>query len=177
MAAMKPLCITFAGVPGSSKSIIAHFLSERFSLPIYSTDNIRFEVREDMLAASIHDPGVLDEFKRRAKMREDELIAEKKTYIMDGSVDRRWVELRSKLLARGYRWFLIDMELTPTFLQELYEETGRHEAVEQLSTYLGQHETFMAEYAADINLYIRDKDFKHRTILAERALRDFIGDK
>jgi dephospho-CoA kinase len=38
--------IVFAGVPGSSKSIVAYYLSETYSLPIFSTDNIRFEVKE-----------------------------------------------------------------------------------------------------------------------------------
>lgn len=173
----RPYCVTFAGVPGSSKSIVAHYLSERFSLPIFSTDNLRYEVREDMLADDIHAPGVLAEFQRRREDRQDWIIKHKASYIMDGSVDRTWAKFRQQLTAAGYCWYIIDMELSAPFLENLYTRTGRAWAVDELPIYLGQHKTFLAEFSDDIGLRITDETFKDRTAIAEAGLRAFLGDK
>jgi hypothetical protein len=174
----KPYCVTFSGVPGSSKSIVAHYLSERFGLPIFSTDNLRFEVREDLLAKDIHAPGVLDEFNRRLGERRNWLFEHRVSYIMDGSIDRTWAEFKQRLESAGYRWHVIDMELSPAFIESLYLNTDRHWALEELSTYLGQHETFLAEFSEDIGTCITDKTFSNRTITAEAGLRALVlGDK
>jgi len=172
-----PYCITFAGVPGTSKSIVAHYLSERFDLPLFSSDNIRFEVREDLLADDIHTPGVLDEYHRRAGERRDWLLAHKRAFIMDGSVDRTWENFKQQLESVGYRWFIIDMELSAAFIENLYLKTGRAWAMDALPTYLGQHETFLAEFGKDIGVRITDNTFKTRKEVAEAAVRTFLGDK
>ena len=174
---LEPYCVTFAGVPGSSKSIVAHYLSERFGLPIFSTDNLRFEVREDVLADDINAPGVLDEYQRRADERFGWLLDRQASLIRDGSVDRTWAELKARLMAAGYRWYVIDMELSAAFLENLYMKTGRAWAVDELPIYLGQHETFLAEFSGGIGLRITDEVFKGRRAAAETGLRAFLGDK
>jgi predicted kinase len=173
----EPYCITFAGVPGSSKSIVAHYLSETFGLPIFSNDNLRFEVREDMLAEDINVPEVLREFDKRRAERRERLFAARQSFILDASVDRSWAEMRQRLEAVGYRWFVIDMELSEAFLTRLYTKTDRPKAVEQLPMYLEQHQTFMATHGDAVGLQITDELFPERCARAANAVAAFIGDK
>jgi hypothetical protein len=173
----KPLCITFAGVPGSSKSIVAHYISERFGLPILSSDNLRFEVKEDLLVDNINLPHALEEFEGRKEARLAWLLARHRSFILDGSVDRTWQDLKKRLETAGYAWFIVDMELSADFLTNLYQKTGRDWAVEELPRYMNQHQIFMAEHAGDVGVQITDETFVQRTSTAEAALRAFIDDK
>jgi dephospho-CoA kinase len=167
----KPYIIAFAGVPGSSKSIIAYYLSETFLLPIFSTDNIRFEVKEDLLVSNINEAGALKEFERRRAKRFQSLLKRKQSLILDGSVDRRWREIKQQLIAAGYRWCLIDMELSRDFMINLYSKTNRMWAIEELDTYLAEHNNFMGEYSSDITVEIKDQLFKERNLVIEAAVR------
>src|ERR1700722_19094343 len=132
----KPYVITFAGVPGSSKSIIAYYLSEVFSLPILSTDNIRFEVKEDLLIDNINEPKALKEFGLRQSRRFHQMLNRKMNFIRDGRVDRHWPEVKEQLQSAGYDWCLIDMELSKDFLLNLYSKTSRPRAIRELNSYL-----------------------------------------
>jgi shikimate kinase len=170
----KPYVITFAGVPGSSKSIIAYYLSIAFSLPIFSTDNIRYEVREDLLVSDINNPKALKEFQHRQSERYREILARKQSFIRDGSVDRHWQEIKEQLDSAGYNYCLIDMELSRDFMTNLYSKTNRPKSIEELDAYLVQHTDFMKKYSKDVTLEITDKLFKDRTSLSETAVRKFI---
>ncbi len=173
---LKPYIITFAGVPGSSKSIVAYYLSIAFSLPIFSTDNIRYEVKEDLLASDINQPHALKEYEHRQTTRFQKILKSKQSFIRDGSVDRRWQEVKEKLLASGYSWCLIDMELSRDFLINLYGKTNRVWAIEELDTYMTQHNDFMKKYSKDITVKITDQLFKERNLVAEAAVRKFHAD-
>lgn len=170
----KPYTITFAGVPGSSKSIIAYFLSIALSLPIFSTDNIRYEVREDLLVSDINEPTALKEFEHRQKERFQEILKTKQSFIRDGSVDRHWEEIREQLNIAGYNWCLIDMELSRDFMINLYSKTGRKKAIEELDAYLAQHTNFMKRHSDDITVRITDQLFENRNSVSEISVRKFL---
>jgi hypothetical protein len=171
----KPYVIVFAGVPGSSKSIIAYYLSETHLLPIFSTDNIRYEVKEDLLVSNINDVEALKEFEYRKARRFQNMLKRKQSFIRDGSVDRHWPEIKQQLNAAGYRWCLIDMELSRDFMINLYGKTDRMWAIEELDAYLAQHNNFMGKYSSDITAIINDQLFKERNSVAEAAVRKFLG--
>ena len=167
----KPYAVVFAGIPGTSKTPIAHYLSCKFNLPILSTDQIRYEVREDLLADSINRPDALKEFNKRRDARFEQLLMAKTAFILDGSIDRRWAETKKVLEAAGYVWFMINIELTKPFLIKLYESTGRTEfANELMDRYLAQHNEFLDMFSSDINLQIEDKTFADRLEASAQAL-------
>lgn len=171
---VKPFAVVFAGVPGSSKSIITNYLSVKFALPVFSNDQLRFEVKEDMMSDDINRPDVLSEYERRYVERFEELLATGNSMILDGSIDRRWAQIKKQLIDHDYYWFVIDMELSSTFLIKLFVATGRPKFLSQLPSYLKQHKEFMNKYSADISLKLTDGDFKGRLKLTERGLRTFI---
>ena len=171
---MKPFVVVFAGVPGSSKSIVAHYLSEVFGLPIFSNDNLRFEVREDLLLDDITSPKANEEYEKRSTARRREMLARGRSFILDASVDRRWATLKPELEQVGLRWFLIDMELSRSFMKQLYQKTGRPNAVLELDAYFQQHQDFMAKFAGEVHLKITDETFKDRLHVSEAALKDFL---
>ena len=162
-------------MPGSSKSIITYSLSIAFSLPIFSTDNIRNEVREDLLVSNINEPRALKEYKRRQEQRFQETLKSSQSFIRDGSVDRHWQEIKEQINTAGYRWCLIDMELSRDFMINLYKKTNRAWAIEELDAYLVQHTNFMKKYSSDITIKITDQLFKKRNSVAEAAVRKFLA--
>ena len=170
----KPYVIVFAGVPGSSKSIVAYSLSIAFSLPIFSTDNIRNEVKEDLLVSDINETEALKEFEHRQGKRFQEILKLKQSFIRDGSVDRHWQEIKEQLHTAGYTWCLIDMELSRDFMINLYSKTNRVRAIEELDAYLAQHTNFMKKYSSDITVKITNSLFKERNSVAEAGVRKFL---
>jgi hypothetical protein len=172
-----PFVIVFAGVPGSSKSIIAFYLSETFSMPIFSTDNIRFEVREDLLVTTITVPRALKEFESRQAKRFNRMLTQKKSFIRDGSVDRHWENIKTQIEKAGYKWCMIDMGLSRDFLLTLYTKTGRLEAIDELDIYLEQHNNFIKSYSSDIYVKITDATFIDRNQIAEKSIREFLAEQ
>lgn len=171
----KPYAVVFAGMPGTSKTPIAHYLSCEFGLPILSTDQIRFEVREDLRIDDINKLGGIEEYQRRLQERYNRLMSTRTSFIFDGSMDRRWAERKQRFLQSGYDWFMISMELTKPFLAGFYGATGRASwADKNLDYYLGQHNEFMAEHSADINLQIDDNNFADRLKIAAEGLKRFL---
>lgn len=170
----KPYAVVFAGVPGSSKSIVAHYLSETFGLPIFSNDNLRYEVREDLKTDNINQPRVLAEYEKRLKQRRQALLATKRPVILDGSVDRRWAETKQQLQTAGYDRFLINMELSKKFITELFSHTARPKSIKQLPAYLQQHRDFVKQFKDDISLQITDETFPDRLQIAADGLQKFI---
>src|SRR5581483_2947119 len=158
----KPFAVVFAGVPGSSKSIVAYYLSGEFNLPMFSTDNIRYEVKEDLRVDNINLPHALAEYEKRQAERRLWLLKKGNPLIIDGSVDRHWAAYKQQLKAAGYDWFLINMELSEAFITELFRLTARPKSIEQLPSYLRQHEAFVRQFKNDIMLEITDATFPDR---------------
>lgn len=181
----KPFAVVFAGVPGSSKTIIASFLSGSFGLPIFSNDTLRHEVKEDMLVNNlvlkddllqrgINAPVALAEYERRLKERHSELLSTGRSIIFDGSVDRTWRGRRQRLEDHGYLHYMISVELSKAFLENLYSATGRASSIAQLDRYFAQHRLFLEEYDDDVSLQITDENFRDRLNVAANGLREFL---
>lgn len=167
--------IAFAGVPGSSKSIIAQHVSLNFNMPIFATDTVRFEVKEDLHIDDIREPHALLEYERRRQEVWKVLLATGRPFVLDASVDRRWAGIKSDLATAGYGWCLIAMELSSSFMRRLYRDTGRPEAVAELAVYMRQHQTFMNAYAPDIAIRITDETFADRKEIAQDAVSRFLS--
>ncbi len=171
----KPFAVVFAGVPGSSKTIISNYLSAKFRLPVFNNDQLRFEVKEDMMADNINRPDVLAEYERRYKERFEELLATGHPMLLDGSIDRRWAETKEQLSRHGYGWFVIDMELSEEFLDKFFVATGRPKFLDKLPKYLDDHRIFMEKYSDDVSVQITDDTFKNRIDIAAKSLENFIN--
>jgi hypothetical protein len=170
----QPYAVVFAGVPGSSKTIVANYLSVKFNLPVFNNDQLRFEVREDLMVDDINIPRALAEFEKRYKQRHLELLATGNSMILDGSVDRRWAEHKKQLQDAGYVWYMIDMCLSEEFLTKLFTATGRANFLTRLPGYLEQHEQFMQKYSNDVRLRITDDEFPDRLELSAEGLQAFL---
>jgi hypothetical protein len=171
----KPYAVVFSGVPGSSKSIVAEALSYKFSLPIFSTDNLRFEIQEDLLSRSINREDCAEEYKRRYASRIAEILSSNRPFIRDGSVDRTWPDVKSRLQAANYDWFMVGMELSRDFMESLYMATGRPIAAQQLPVYIAQHNTFMADYSSDVDIMVTDETFHVRREIAVAGLERYLS--
>lgn len=171
----KPFAVVFAGVQGSSKTIISNYLSVKFNLPVFNNDQLRFEVKEDMMADNINRPDVLAEYERRYKERFEELLATGHPMLLDGSIDRRWEQTKSQLKKAGYAWFVIDMELSPAFLKKFFIATGRPKFLDKLPRYIEDHQKFMEKYSGEVSLQITDELFLKRLELSAKGLQEFIN--
>ena len=159
-------CIAFAGVPGSSKTPIAYYLSEQLDLPIFSSDSIRTEVKEDV--------GWFDiaEFDRRREARLRDQVSRGRSFIHDSSLDRQWVTFKAELTSASYEQFVISIDLSRPFLEKLYRVKGYSMA--ELDNYLADHEQFLKGYSQDVGLHITDKEFSNRLQLAAETVRQWL---
>lgn len=165
----KPVCITFAAVSGIGKSPVAYYLSCNLMLPIFSNDAIRLEVREDMGQMDI------DAYIKRREQRLDSLITQKKSFIYDASVDRRWSELKESLGKQGYRIFVISFDVNEEFILKLYKSKG-YTDLEHLQRWQNEHAKFLEEYSADISLHITEAEYKDRLDLSLQAAQAFLSE-
>lgn len=164
----KPLCITFAGVVGSSKTPIANFLSCQLGLPIFNNDAIRSEVIEDL---GSYDKEIHHE--KRNKIMED-LFESKRSFICDASQDREWFKFKEKLLAHDYDWFIISLDLSKEKLVEMYNNKKYSESLLRLDKLMSEHDKFVAENKSDINLTINDANFNQRQELSYLAVKNLV---
>jgi hypothetical protein len=182
----EPYVVVFSGVPGTSKSSNADHHSLVFEKGNQRSDGIRFEVKEDLRVSSlsiredlnfanINQNGALEEFERRLSQRRQMVLSLGKSAIFDGSVDRRWAETKQELQDYGYNWFLINLELSRSFLENLYRGTGRESFIPQLDSYIKDHAKFVEQYDQDISFEITDKNFLNRLELAVDGLKAFLG--
>lgn len=166
--------ITFAGVQGSSKSPISNHLSYKFNLPVFCNDQLRYEVREDLLVDDIDIPEALAEFKKRQTKIRNEILASGQPVIIDSSVDRTWPTFKNELQRYEYGWFIISLDFSKEFLEALYAKTGRKWAIKELDLWYQQHQTFLSTYNQDVNLHLTDKNFTNRVQICINELKKFI---
>jgi len=181
----KPYAVVFSGVPGTSKSITAQAISCEFQIPILSNDTVRFEVKEDLRVkhlsikedlefASVNQNGALVEYDRRIKERRLEILDRGIPIVLDGSVDRTWETVKNDLMVNNYDWFMVDMELTRQFMEDLYRGTGREAFIDQLDSYFEDHRIFIEHHQADISVEITDDLFLDRRKVAIDGLHRFL---
>lgn len=161
-------CITFAGVPGCSKSPIAHHLGWNLGLPIFNNDTLRTEVKEDLRKFN------QTEYEKRRDERVQALLESGISFIYDASVDRLWETHRKKLEEAGYEVFIISLDLSRQLVDRLYESKGYTE-VAPLDGYVMDHEVFLENYGDLVGLHIDDGSFTTRlekSLDAARLWRD-----
>jgi hypothetical protein len=170
----KKFVICFAGVPGSSKSTIINHLSTQFNLPVFSNDQLRYEVMADLGVDDINIPLALETYNRRVKELRNEILALGNSFIFDCSVDRRWPVIKEELIQSGYSWFVISHDFTVSFVNKLQDATGRHWSVEDLNVYDKQHQEFLANYTKDVSLHLHDSDFSDRVGICLEAVKTYL---
>jgi hypothetical protein len=164
----KRFFITFAGVIGSSKTPIAHYLSIKLNLPIFNNDAIRSEVKGDI--------GFLDEeeYLRRRDIRLKEIFHNGIPFIYDASMDRSWKGKKEVIIQTQYEPYIISLDFSKELLLQLYQQTKYYEAMPLLDTFMKDHNNFLDQYANDINLHITDKDFKDRLNIAYSNVKKYL---
>lgn len=169
MTTRKPFCIVFAGVVGSSKTPLSHYLSCKLSLPIFSNDALRSEVAEDI--------GNIDSgaYQKRRDGRIRWLLENKISFIYDASVDREWKNLRKKFQEAGYSWFVLGLDLNKRFLLQLYKAKDYLNSEKRIDQLIKEHKKFLAYHGSDVGLHITAKQFKDRLKLSARAVEKWLS--
>ena len=170
MKIRKPICITFAGAIGSSKTPIANYLSHTIGLPIYNNDAVRTEIIEDL---GYLDNDILVHKRDEAILN---ILKNRRTFICDTSQDRVWKDFKSELLKNDYDWFIISLNVSKDKLTELYSVKGYTESLLKIDQTLLEHETFLHTYQNDIGLHINDTNFNNRIQLSYSAVTRFLSD-
>lgn len=164
----KKFCITFAGAVGSSKSPISNYLSTKLSLPVFNHDAIRKEVKEDL--------GFLDEkeYLKRRNARIEEVFKNKKSFILDASVDREWNFFKEKLSLHEYSFFIISLDLSKELLTQLYKSKKYTDTLKSIDKYIQDHNNFLSKYSKDVGVHITDKDFLNRLDIAYTKVKEIL---
>lgn len=164
----RKFCVTFAGAVGSSKTPIAHYLSCKFSLPILSNDVIRTEVIEDL--------GFLnqEEYERRRDFLLREMMQGGLAFIYDASVDREWEGAEKQLKEFNYRWFIVSLDLSGSFLEKLCAIKGYHETANRIGRLVEEHIAFLEKCGDEVTVSISDETFKDRMELCHRGLERWL---
>lgn len=162
-------CITFAGPAGSAKSPIATYLSWKLGLPVFSTDVIRTEVKEDTGKTDINDS--LDVYNERRNARFDEVVDMGTSFIYDASLDRTWDQVFGKLEAAGYRVIIISIDLSDDFYKKLLRVKDYLISLELSDGYIADHQKFLDGFKGEVALRITDANFKDRLELSLQAVR------
>ena len=168
----KPFCITFAGVVGSSKTPIAHYLSTKLNLPVFDHDYIRIELREDLLEYITGN--YVKEYKKRKNERLQDIFNKKLSFIYDTSMDRRWEEAKKNIEEYGYKWFLISLDLSKELLAKLYRIKDYKQSLKRIDNLLADHNDFLSKHADDISLHITDENFLQRLEISETAVSNWL---
>ena len=161
----KKICITFAGVVGSSKTPIAIFLSGKLGLPVLNNDAIRIEILEDL--REFQD----QEYKKRRDDRLEAVLERNISFIYDASIDREWQKLHEWLLNYNYAWFIISLDLSKDLLVKLYKIKGYGESMERIDQLISDHDNFLLKHGQEINLHISDAEFDERLSLCYEKLK------
>ncbi|MFA5024951.1 MAG: hypothetical protein WC503_00390 [Candidatus Shapirobacteria bacterium] len=156
--------ITFAGPPGSSKTPLANYLSEKFNLPVFNNDSIRTEVTEDLLKFDEK------EFRKRSLNRLAALFKTGNSFILDASIDRQWKSYQEEILKSGYKVFIISLDLSQEFLIKLYKAKNYFKTFIDIDKFFAEHQLFLSNYLSIVNLSINDSNFINRLSLSEECL-------
>jgi hypothetical protein len=156
--------VTFAGPPGSSKTPIANYLSEKFYLPIFNHDSIRTEVTEDLLKFDE------EEFRKRSMNRLITLFKTRNSFILDLSIDRRWKIYQEEVVKSDYKVFIISLDLSRDFLIKLYKTKKYFDSLKDIDKFIAEHQEFLSKYSSQVNLIINDQNFINRLKLTEEHL-------
>ncbi len=162
------VCITFAGVVGSSKTPIATYLSWNLGIPITSNDTVRTEVTEDLLKFD------KTEYEKRRDERGKQLIASGKSFIYDASIDREWQKLQSWLAPENYSTFIISLDLSKPFLEKLYEAKQYTDSLARLDVLMSDHQNFVDAFGQCINVHITDAEFQDRLDISLNTFRNWL---
>jgi hypothetical protein len=160
MEEKRPICITFAGVIGCSKTPISNYLSCKLGLPVFNNDAIRSEIIEDL--------GFFDEKIHTEKRNEliSDILKNKRSFICDASQDREWANFKKIILEHGYDFFVISLDLSKDKLEELYKNKNYNESLLRLDQLILEHNKFIENYSRDIGISINDSDFERRLELS-----------
>lgn len=158
-----PICITFAGPVGSSKTPIATHLSWNLGLPVMNNDALRSEVTEDFFEFR------QAEYEARRDDRLRRLVASQRSFIADASVDREWWNVRPLLEQFGYAWFVISLDLSKAFLGRLYAAKGYAQSAGRIDQLIAGHRQWLDAFAGDVGLRIDDRTFPRRLALSLAA--------
>jgi hypothetical protein len=164
---MKPVVITFAGVVGTSKTPIAHYLSCGLDLPILSNDSIRTEVKEDLGTVSE------EEYSRRRDERVNALTKEGRSFIYDASIDRRYAELEKQKEKYNFDIFIISLDLSKSFILELYKRKN-YDRVDRVDELMRDHQNFLENYRSRVSLSITDETFPKRLELSLYSVKAYL---
>lgn len=160
--------VTFAGPIGSSKTPIAYYLSQKFSLPIYNNDAIRNEVIGDFLELDT------EEFLKRRQERLAYLFRAGKSFILDASIDREWENYWKQLEKSDYKIFIISLDLSKNFINRIYHAKNYPGTPVETDKNFNDHQNFLEKYSSLVNFSINDTNFINRLTLSEQALIDWL---
>lgn len=160
--------VSFAGVPGTSKTLIANYLSWNFNLPIFSNDEIRKEITQNN--------GKFDQelYEKTRDLRLGELLSFDRSFIYDASVDRRWSDAIEWHKEHGFEHFVINLDLSRSFVEDLLRLNNdkiRH----QYDRWYAEHENFMKEFRYVPKVTITDKDFINRLEIVKKSLSEWLN--
>ncbi len=165
---MKPLVIFFAGSTAAGKTDMAYYLSEQFDLPIFSTDAVRRDTKVKNDVVDIHD--ALDNFNAEREARAKEMFGRKKSFIYDGSVDRRWAEVKQAAQDAGFSWLLVDFDLSRERIMKNKAMFDNIESDELFDKWIADHQKFHETSDADAQVHITDGNYQQRYDLAKEAV-------
>jgi len=166
---MKPLVIFMAGSTAAGKTQMAHYLSEEFSLPIFSTDSIRYDTKVDKDEININE--IVEDFHAARKTRGDAMFERGKSFICDGSVDRDWDDRKKAAEEAGFDWLLIDFDLSRERIMKNRKLFDRIENDELFDRWIAEHQKFHETSDQDAQLHITDDNYGHRYQLAEKLVK------
>ena len=161
-------CICFAGPAGSSKTTIAHYLSENFNLAIFSNDAIRAEVGADL---GEFEQG---EYEKRRDERVERILKKGFSFIYDASVDREWDKLHKALMQYDYKWFIISIDLTKDFLTKLYKAGGQDETLKNINKFITDHENFLKNHGSEVGARVTHENFAQRLQICAKAFEQWL---
>lgn len=160
--------ILFAGPAGSSKSPIANYLSWKLNLPLFNTDIINTEMREDRLFQD------QPEFERRRLERTEEVLKLRNSIILDNSIDRKYPDIFKKLNEYNYDYFIISLDIDLDFLKQIYK-AKEYKAFDVLDATFTDHKNFLKQNSDKVGLSIDNKNFANRLELSFNAVNEWIS--
>lgn len=164
----KPICITFSGCVGSSKTPIAVYLSYNLNLPVFNNDALRSEILEDF--GKFEE----EEYILRRNERCLSILESGKSFIFDVSIDREREKLKLWLDKYDYDTFIISLDLSEELLTKLYKAKNYSESLKRLPELIKDHELFLKKHSKIVNLHITDELFLERLEISKKAVNKII---